>query len=60
MVSEGLAVNDSRPSPEITRQGPQIQPFIQSQWITRHHARAMGAYVLRKAFLGAMADIQSA
>jgi len=30
MVSEGLAVDDSCASSEIAREGPQIQPLIQS------------------------------
>ncbi len=60
MESQGLAIDDSRSSPEITRPGPQIQPLIQFPGIRRNDARAVGAYVFRKALLRTMADIQTA
>src|SRR5713226_8563582 len=43
MVSEGLAIDDSRPSPEIPRQRPQIEPLIPFPGITRDNAHAVVA-----------------
>ncbi len=60
MESHGLAIDDSRAGPEISRPGPQIQPLIQFPRIRRNDAGAVGAYVFRKALLRAMADIQTA
>ncbi len=60
MVSEGLAIDDSRPSPEIPRQRPQIEPLIPFPGITRDNAHAVAAYVFREALLRRMSDIQTA
>ncbi len=60
IASEGFAIDDSRPSPEIARQGPQIQPLIQFPGISGDDARAVGAYVFREALMRTMADIQAA
>src|SRR6266849_3169669 len=57
---EGLAIDDPSPGPEMTRQGPQIQPLIQFPGITQNDAGAVGTYVFRKALLRTMTDIQAA
>jgi hypothetical protein len=57
--AEGLAIDDSCPSPEITRDGPQIQPFVPLPGIAGNHPGTVGAYVLRQGFLGRMADIET-
>ena len=60
MNSEGLAIDDARPSTEIARQGPEIQPLIQTPRISRNHAGTVGAYVFGEALLRGMADIEAA
>ena len=60
MMSEGFAIDDSRPSPEISRQRPQIQPLIPLQGIARNNAHAVAANVFRDALLRRLADIQTA
>jgi hypothetical protein len=60
VVPEGLTIDDPRARPEITRQRPQIQPFVQSPRASRNDTGTVSAYVLRKAFLRTMANIQAA
>jgi len=60
MASKWLAVDDSRPGPKITRQSPQIQPFIQFPRIAGNDPRAMGAHVFRDALLGGMTNVETA
>jgi len=60
MMSEGFAIDDSRPSPEISRQRPHIQPLIPLQGIARNNAHAVAANVFRDTLLGRLADIQTA
>ena len=60
MNSEGFAIDDARPSPEITRQGPEIQPLIQVPGIIRNYAGTVVAYVFGEALLRGMADIETA
>jgi hypothetical protein len=60
MDSEGLAIHDSCAGPEITRQGPKIQPFIELPGIARDHSRAVGTYVFGETLLGRMANVQTA
>jgi hypothetical protein len=57
---ERLAIDDSCPSPEMTRQGPKVQPIIQFPGFTQNDAGAVGAYVFRNAFLRTKTDIQAA
>jgi hypothetical protein len=57
---ERLAIDDSCPSPEVTRQGPKIQPVIQFPGFTQNDASAVGAYVFRNAFLRTKTHIQAA
>jgi len=60
MPSQRLAIDDSRPGPEISRQGPQIQPVIPLPRSSRNDAGAVGAYVFRKGLLRRMANIETA
>jgi len=60
ITSEGFAINDSRPSPEITRQGPQIQPLIQLPGIAGNDSHAVGAHVFGQGLLRWVADIETA
>jgi hypothetical protein len=60
MVTQGLAINDSRASPEIPRQRPQIQPLIPLQGIARNNAHAVAADVFCDTLLRRLADIQAA
>jgi hypothetical protein len=60
MNSQGLTIDDARPSPEIARQGPEIQPLVQIPGTIRNHASAVGAYIFGKALLRGVADIETA
>jgi len=60
MDSKWLAIDDSRPSPKITWQSPQIQPLIQFPRIAGNDPRAMGAHVFRDALLCGMANVETA
>ena len=60
MDSEGLAIDNSRPGPEIAGKRPQIQALVQFPRIGGNDPCAMGAYVFGKAFLRRMADVETA
>src|SRR5260370_20998816 len=60
MLSEGVAIEDSRTSTEIPRQRPQIQPLIALPGIARNNANAVAAHIFRDSLLRRMADIQAA
>jgi len=55
-----FAINDSSASPEVTRQGPEIQPFILFPGSGGDDAGSVGAYILCKGLLRGMPDIETA
>jgi hypothetical protein len=59
MLAEGFAIDDSRSSSEITRQGPQVQPFVQLPGIGRNDPRAVIADILGQGLLCWMADVET-
>lgn len=59
MAAERFAIHDSRPSPEMTWQRPQIQTFIQIPRITGNDPGAVSAHVFRETLLRRMTYVKA-
>jgi hypothetical protein len=57
--SEGLAIDNPSPSPEIAWERPQVQPLIPLPGIIRNNAHAVVAHVFCKALLRGVANIET-